>query len=230
MNPSYDVEVTPQWHQAYPGAHIGLLLVSGVDNSKRPTPLDEHKRQLVTSIRQRYQGHDRSQLLQLDELQAYRSYYKRFGNTYHVQLQLESILFKGKSLPRVSPLVDACFAAEMETLILTASHDAESLEWPVAIDAATGIEEILQLSGALKTVKAGDMLMRDSLSVVCSVIYGQDRRTAITPSTSRALFVAYVPAGIPAHSVDAHLEKIKSNVLLFAPQAEVGYLRVHSAS
>src|SRR5262245_24144930 len=59
---------------------------------------------------------------------AYVRYYKRFSKTYHVQLQLESIVLKRKSLPSVSPLVDANFTAEVETLVLTAGHDAQKLE------------------------------------------------------------------------------------------------------
>ncbi len=225
----YAVTASATWHQSYPGAHIGLLLVGGVDNSKRPNPLDEHKKSLAEQLRQRYQGWDRAALLELPELSAYRNYYRRFGNTYHLQLQLESVIFSGKPLASINPLVDACFAAELDTLLLTASHDADKLVWPVQIDVARGDEHLIQLSGADKTVKVQDMLMRDAESVVCTVTYGPDRRTAITPHTTRALYVAYVPPGIPAEIVSNHLDKIKDNVLLFAPQAEVDYLRVHSA-
>jgi DNA/RNA-binding domain of Phe-tRNA-synthetase-like protein len=217
------ITATDRWRQAYPGAHIGLLLVSGADNTVRPTALEQAKRQLEAVLRKRYQDFDRPGLRQISELNAYRAYYKRFGNTYHVQLQLESVVLGGKSLPAVSPLVDACFAAELETLILTASHDSDRLVWPVEIDVAIGGERIVQMSGVEKAVKTGDMLMRDALSVVCTVLYGQDQRTAITPNTRRALFVAYVPAGIPQEIVSAHLEQIKANVLLFTPQAEVEY-------
>ncbi len=224
-----EIIVTQTWYQEYPGAHIGLLLVRKVDNSTPSNPLEAFKKSLAVQLRQRYQGWDRAALLELPELSAYRAYYRRFGNTYHVQLQLESVIFSGKPLPSISPLVDACFAAELDTLLLTASHDADKLVWPVTIDIAQGDEQLIQLSGAEKTVKARDMLMRDSQSAVCTVTYGPDRRTAITPDTSRALYVAYVPPGIPAESVSIHLDKIRDNVLLFAPQAEVDYLRVHSA-
>ena len=47
-----------------------------------------------------------------------------------MQLQLESIVLKAKSLPDVSPAVDANFMAEVETLILTAGHDVEMLAEP----------------------------------------------------------------------------------------------------
>jgi len=41
-------------------------------------------------------------LLEHPILKAYQEYYRRFKKTYHVQLQLESLLFKGKSIPSVA--------------------------------------------------------------------------------------------------------------------------------
>ena len=100
-------------------------------------------------LRSRYAGYDRPMLLQNEVLNAYRAYYKRFNKTYHVLLQLESVL-GGKSLPSVNPLVDACFAAELETHLLTASHDAELLSGKSLIEASAGGEQIGQLGGAVK--------------------------------------------------------------------------------
>ena len=70
---------------------------------------------------------------------AYRDYYKRFDKTYHVQLQLESLLFKGKSIPSVAGLVDAMFMAEMKDWLLTAGHDLDSLQLPLRLEATTGV-------------------------------------------------------------------------------------------
>ena len=168
-------------------------------------------------------------MIETEVLRAYRSYYGSFGNTYHVQLQLESILHKGKSLPNVSPLVDAVFAAEMETLLLAAGHDADELCFPVKIDQSLGTETFIRINGTEKTLKANDMMMRDAKGVVCSILYGQDQRTPISQKTRQALFVTYVPPGIKAESVAAHLDTIKRNIILFAPDAETKYQQVHTA-
>lgn len=224
-----EVAVTDKWKQGFPGAHIGMLLMGNVDNTKRPTPLDEMKKELVSSLRSKYAGYSRADLLELEELRAYKAYYKQFGNTCHVQLQLESVLHKRRSLPNVSPLVDANFAAEMETLLLTAGHDADCLCPPVTIDISNGSEEFIQMNGNKKILKANDMMMTDARGVVCTVIYGQDQRTPISPKTRRALYVTYVPAGVGRSAVATHLDTIKRNVLLFAPDAEVEYQQVHAA-
>ena len=224
-----EIDVTDRWKKTFPGAHIGMLMLGNVNNTRRPNALDDRKRKLEIHLRKKYAGFSRADLLAVDSMQVYRQFYKRFNKTYHVLLQLESVLNKGKSLPSVSPLVDANFAAELETQILSAGHDADRLETPISIDAATGSEELIQMNGSRKTLKPRDMMMRDGRGVVCSVIYGQDQRTPISVDTRRVLYVAYVPAGIDKDGVFAHLETIKHNVLLFAPNADIEHLQVYAA-
>ncbi|WP_300464422.1 phenylalanine--tRNA ligase beta subunit-related protein [Desulfobacula sp.] len=224
-----DISVSNQWRQAFPGAHIGMLLMGNMDNRKRSTPLDELKKDLVFALRSKYDGYSRADLLKTQVLRAYKAYYRNFGKTYHIQLQLESILHKGKSLPNVSPLVDANFAAEMETFLLSAGHDADRLCSPVRIGKSHGTEAFIQINGSKKTLKANDMVMTDAKGVVCTVIYGQDQRTPISPNTRRALYVTYVPPGIETASVATHLETIKKNIILFAPDAAVEFQQVYSA-
>ncbi|MBE9100357.1 phenylalanine--tRNA ligase beta subunit-related protein [Vacuolonema iberomarrocanum] len=224
------VEVTDRWHQHFSGGHVGLLLIGTVDNAKRETPLDQKKREIELRLRETFASYSRKDLLGLEVLSAYRQYYKQFGNTYHVQLQLESIVHKGKALPNVSPLVDANFAAELETLILTAGHDADLLVPPLIIDAAQGTESFVQMSGAEKTLKPNDAMMSDVKGIVCTIIYGQDQRTPISPSTCRALYVAYAPPGIATAMVQQQLDAIRDNVLLFAPNAQVEMMEIYSAS
>jgi len=162
-------------------------------------------------------------------MSAYVRYYKAFGKTYHVQLQVESIALKGKSLPDVTPLVDANFVAEVETLVLTAGHDVAKLQGAVSFDVSRDGDQIVQMSGVLKPLPAGDMIMRDAGGVCCSILYGQDNRSPISPQTSRVLYVAYAPAGVPADAVDAQLQKIEENVRLFSPAAVVEQRLVISA-
>jgi DNA/RNA-binding domain of Phe-tRNA-synthetase-like protein len=144
-------------------------------------------------------------------------YYKRFEKTYHVLQQLESVALKGKSLPSVSPLVDANFAAELETLVLTAGHDAERLKAPLLLDVSVEGDTLVQMSGAAKRVPAGDMVMRDAEGLACSILYGQDNRSPITTATTAALYVAYAPPGVGEAAVRAQLEGILANVRTFAP-------------
>jgi len=162
-------------------------------------------------------------------MSAYVRYFKRFGKTYHVQLQVESIVSKGKSLPNVTPLVDANFVAEVETLVLTAGHDAAKLQGAVSIDVSRDGDQMTQMNGALKPLAAADMIMRDANGVCCSILYGQDDRSPISSATSHVLYVAYAPAGVPAEVVDGQLRQIEENVRLFSPKVSIEQHRLLSA-
>jgi DNA/RNA-binding domain of Phe-tRNA-synthetase-like protein len=136
-------------------------------------------------------------------------------------LQLESVTLKGKSLPHVSPLVDANFAAELDTLILTAGHDVVQLETPIMIDVAHEGDEIIQMGGSHKDVPVGDMLMRAAKGVACTILRGQDNRSPISKATTHVLYVSYVPEGVTEEQVRAQLEAMERYVRLFAPDCKV---------
>ena len=102
-------EVTEAWKSAFPDAHAGVLVMQNVINPASHADLERSKEALQEELRSAYCGLDRSRLQALPALQVYDAYYKRFKKTYHVQLQLESIVFKGKSIPSVAALVEAMF-------------------------------------------------------------------------------------------------------------------------
>ncbi len=213
------ISATSAWREAHPGAAIGLLELAGVDQGCSPARLEQQKRATEALLRQRYGGFTRQDLLALPVMAAYERYYRRFKKTYHVLLQVESIVFKGKDLPGVAPLVDAGFCAEVETLIATAGHDVEKLCRPVTVDVSVQGDRQTQMNGAARDIYAGDMVMRDAGSICCSFMYGQDHRSPISPQTTHALYVAYAPAGVPADQVERQLRKIEANVRLFSPAA-----------
>lgn len=224
------ISTTNEWQMSHPGAVIGLLELSNVGGVHTSPELDARKRELESDLRQRYQGFTRKDFLALPILSAYDRYYNRFDKTYHVQLQLESIVLKGKSLPAVSPLVDANFMAEMETFVLSAGHDAAKLAEPVVMDVSREGDSMTQMNGTLKVIRSGDMVMRDAGGLACSILYGQDNRSPISPETSHVLYVAYVPPGVPAESVEAHLRTIEANIRLFSKSAVLEQLRLLTSS
>jgi DNA/RNA-binding domain of Phe-tRNA-synthetase-like protein len=211
------ISATAEWRTAHPGAVIGLLELSRVENGTPSLPLDDRKREVEARVRSRYQGFARHDFLALPVMAAYAQYYKRFSKTYHVLLQVESIVSKGKRLPSVSPLVDSNFIAEVETLVLTAGHDVGRLQGLVSIDVSRDGDQLTQMAGTPKAIPAGDMVMRDARGTCCSILYGQDNRSPISPETSRVLYVAYGPAGVPPEAVEAHLRLVEEHARLVSP-------------
>lgn len=213
------ISATAEWRTAHPAAVIGLLELSRVENTHPSLRLDDRKRETEARLRERYRGFTRQDFLALPIMAAYAQYYKRFNKTYHVQLQVESIVLKGKSLPNVSPLVDSNFVAEVETLVLTAGHDVGKLHGVVSIGVSRDGDQLTQMTGTPKAIRAGDMIMRDAHGICCSIIYGQDNRSPISFETTHVLYVAYAPVGVSAEVVAAHLQAIEENVRLVSPLA-----------
>ena len=220
------ITVTEAWKSAHPGAAIGLLEVSGVDNTIASAELEVRKREVEAQLREKYQNYTRQDFLSIPVIQAYVQYYKRFSKTYHVLQQVESIALKNKNLPTVSPLVDANFMAEVNTLALAAGHDVSKLQGSILIDVAQNGDQMPQMNGAVKDIYAGDMVMKDEHGICCCIIYGQDNLSPISSETTHALYVVYAPVDVPVESVEAQLQAIEENIRLFAPSAMVEQSRV----
>jgi DNA/RNA-binding domain of Phe-tRNA-synthetase-like protein len=219
---------TPAWRAAYPGAQAGVLLIRGAGSPAAPEALAASQAELERRLRERYAGQDRAALLQDPVLSAYAAYYKQFKKTYHVQLQLESVIFKGRALTRVAaPLVQAMFMAELEFRLLTAGHDLASVALPATLDVARGSETYVTLRGEPATLKAGDMYIADGRGILSSILYGPDQRTPITAATRDAFFTVYAPPGIAPATFSAYLEALAASVRQVAPEAVIALSKIY---
>jgi len=216
------VVVTPAWRAAHPGAAVGFLTMHGVENPPAHPGLDAVKAQLVTNLRAQFGEMERATLRETPPLPAYAVYYKRFGQRYHVAMQLESVTQKGKGLPSVAALVEAMFVAELRNLVLTAGHDLDRVTLPLRLDIADGNEgeRFTGPNGTERAVKPGDMYVADAGGVLSAVITGPSAAARIGSGTTRALFVAYAPPGVSRELLEAHLAEIEANVRLLSNGAE----------
>ncbi len=219
-------EVSENWKTAFPGAHVGVLVMREVSNPTAHAGLERHKETLLQELRARYAGMDRSRLEEIPQLRIFGEYYKRFKKTYHVQLQLESILFKGKSIPPVGGLVQAMFLAEVKNMLLTAGHDLDSLKLPLKLDVTRGDETYTLMRGETQQVKAGDMMILDGEGIISNIIYGPDSRSQIKAGTRNVVYTTYAPAGIGEESLLAHMRDIQETITIFADQANTELLQV----
>jgi len=227
---SYQVfEVTSAWKSAFPGAHAGVLAMRNVSNPVHHVELERQKTILEEQLRVQFSGQDRAAIASHPVFQVYGEYYKRFKKTYHVQLQLESIVLKGKSIPSVSSLVESMFMAEVKNMLLTAGHDSDTLHLPLTLDVTRGTENYIKMRGENQVVKPDDMMISDRLGIISNIIYGPDQRTQITADTHNVAFTVYAPSGIDKQAVMKHLEDMRNYVMIIAPQAQVEMQRVYEA-
>ncbi|UCE00969.1 MAG: hypothetical protein JSV42_09735, partial [Chloroflexota bacterium] len=218
------------WQTSHPAAALGALSMRIEGDSQDRSPQIDQVAALETQLRQRYTSMDRTDLLQLPQLAAYTAYYKRYKKTYHLLLQLESIVHKKKSIPKAPPLVQAMFMAELNSLLLTAGHDLDLIQGPIRFDSASGDEVYTLLRGEQVTCKPADMVTRDSLGVFCSIIYGQDFRTRITDNTRSVLYVVYIPPGIKRELIAAHLRDLEKNVVQLFREAKTTFREIFFAT
>jgi DNA/RNA-binding domain of Phe-tRNA-synthetase-like protein len=218
------LSLTDKWKATYPGAGVGVLEMCGVANPESSSELDQRAGHIEQYLRERYSGADRATIKTIPSIQAYSDYYRQFKKTYHVQLQLESVLLKGKSIPGMRALIKAMVSAELKNHLLTAGHDVELLDGSLTADVATGEELYTRFGDKEQQLKQGDMFIADGSGIVSSVIYGPDARTSIRENTEHVCFTVYVVPGIAPATVKAHLADIRDAVMLVSPGAEVEML------
>lgn len=216
-----EITATQEWKNTHAGCAIGILEISALNNAGSCAELNEKKRFIENKLREKYKGFSRADFMSAPVLAEYEKYYKSFEKTYHVQLQIESIVLKNKNLPNVSPLVDSNFVAEVQTFVLTAGHDVDKLDAPLLIDVSRDGDQITQMNGTTKPIRSGDMVMRDGGGISCTIIYGQDNRSPLSAQTKRALFVSYAPSGISYETVETQLKMIEENIRLFSPSCVI---------
>ncbi|PKN95657.1 MAG: hypothetical protein CVU45_00400, partial [Chloroflexi bacterium HGW-Chloroflexi-7] len=107
------ITVNQNFSAVYPSAHVGILVMCDVENAAAHPALEKRKRELEADLRSRFAEKEVQVLEETPPLPAYTTYYKRFDKTYHVLGQLKSIIYKDKSIPSVSSLVESMFIAEL---------------------------------------------------------------------------------------------------------------------
>ncbi|CUH96220.1 hypothetical protein P22_2309 [Propionispora sp. 2/2-37] len=220
------LSVTERWKQIHQGASLGLMVVKNVSSLEQYEALQDCKRDLEAVLRATFTS--KEELSKSFPISVYSEYYKRYKKTYHVFQQLESIIFKGKSIPDVSPVVESMFMAELKNGLLTAGHEYAALNLPLTLDVATGNETYTLINGKKQAVKPQDMILSDAADIISSIIYGPDLRTCILPDTKDVVFIVYAPVGISRDMVINHFTDIYAYVKLASPEARIDQQHVYA--
>ncbi len=212
---------------ALQGSAVGLLIMRDVANLPAHEKLELAKHELTSSIREKFSQATRGDIKSMHPLCVYAEYYKRFGYSYHVLLQLESVVFRGKTISSVSALVTAMFMAELKNTLLTAGHDIEKTDAPLYLKISLGNENYTGLNGKELTTIPGDMMITDSKGVISSILRGPDQRTSIDLKTNQVVFTVYALSGIDDNLIVQHLNDIESYIQIFSDAANTNLKKVY---
>ena len=215
--------------QTYPGFHFGALVVRGLDGNPDRPAMDSLVAAELAAIRAGYPAYERKTFVATEPVCHYVGFYKRFTKTYHVLLQLESVLLKDRGIPPVGVPVEAMFLAEVKNLLLTAGHDLDAVQGQLTVRVARGDESFIDMYGKEQRPTPGDLYLTDGVGIMSDVIYGADGRTRITDTTTTALFCVYGVAGITEDQIRGHLEDIQRYIAVGQPQAGPATIDIYAA-
>ena len=174
--------------------------------------------QHVAALREQYREYVRADVFGQN---PYFRYFRKFKKTYPVMMQFESVLLKGREFPRWNAVTAVPFLAELETHVLTGTHDVEQLLGPAELYLAQAKEPFAGLRGDLVHTYPGDLCARDEGGIIFSMIAGADARTCAR-QTSRHVF--YPVFGVPGQDPAAlrpMQERLAEYARILAPDAEV---------
>jgi DNA/RNA-binding domain of Phe-tRNA-synthetase-like protein len=227
------IELSAEWRAEYPRAVAGFLSMREVSGALQGTTgtgaLDEIRERIEADLRGKFLEGGKEALRAHPVMAAYESYYRKYRKTYHVALQLDSVIWKGRKISAAHPLVMAMFMAELSNMLLTAGHDLGKIAAPVRGGVASGRESFTTLGGAIRQTTDGDMMMSDAKGIISSVLLGPDERTAISELTADVLFAVYAPSGIGPEKVRSHLQDIQRFVTVCCPGARAESLECFPA-
>jgi DNA/RNA-binding domain of Phe-tRNA-synthetase-like protein len=176
--------------QTFPSLTAAAIVADGIDDGADVVrKVNEH----LTMARERAAHVPESDL---PAIRAWRRTYAQMGlKPTQFRCAAESLLRRIRTygdLPRVHPLVDLCNAVSAAHAIPIAVLDLDRIEGDLTVRPATGFETYVSFSGDVEHPVAGEVVYADDAGFAHSRrwVTRQSGRSAIRPSTRRALIVA----------------------------------------
>jgi DNA/RNA-binding domain of Phe-tRNA-synthetase-like protein len=189
------------------------------------------KRELEAMLRDRWGSATKQELLADPTLSAYQQYDQRFGQNYHVAMQIRSIAQKGKPIPDRNPLIEVMFMTELRTGVLASVQDTDQIGLPITVDSADGTERYKRYDGVDEQCKTGDQVMIEAGgNVLTSIAQGPTSFGLVGPETTVVTYCFYFVAGVSGAVIDESLAYLDQCVRAACPDAEQARKAIVSAA
>jgi DNA/RNA-binding domain of Phe-tRNA-synthetase-like protein len=178
------------------------------------------KRDLELRLRERFGTASKSDLQAHPLLAPYEQYDRRFGQNYHVTMQIRSIAQKGKQIPDRNPIIEAMFMTELETGVLASAQDADTIALPITVDGTDGSEQYIRYDGVTENCKPGDQAMKDaSGKVLTSISQGPSAHGLVTEFTTSVIYCMYAVDGVSDETLKSALAYLDDCIRAFSLRA-----------
>jgi DNA/RNA-binding domain of Phe-tRNA-synthetase-like protein len=198
--------VDPAVFAAQPGYVAAVVVADGVANG----PSDAAGDALLRDASEHLRARGLARAADDPHIAAWRAAFSSFGAKPSRFLcsaeALAGRVLKGSELPRINRLVDLYNAVSVRHLIPVGGEDAERLDGAPRLVVAQGGEPF---DGADGPPLPGEIVWRDDTAVTCRRWnWRQGRRTALTESTGRALFIFDRLEPLPLTALEAAVDEL----------------------
>ena len=213
---------TDRWRAEHPGSAAAAVRYDGLSGVDDTLALATVKRDLEASLIERWRNASKQDLLADPTLGAYEQFYRRFGQNYHVAMQIRSVAQKGKPIPARNVIIEAMFMTELACGVLAAAQDLDQIALPIVVDGTDGTEEYTRYDGVSERCKPGDQAMRESAgNILTSITQGPTSYGLVSEKTNSVVYCFYFPAGVLGRTIDAALATLDQFVRAGNPEAQV---------
>lgn len=210
--------VTFEKDAALSGVPFGVLEVVYPDKALwRTEDFQTMLGERLQRLRERYADYDRKSVFGEN---VYFRFFRKFKKTYPVMMQLESFLLKGRPFPDADAVTAVPFLVELETQILSGTHDVDDVHGTVRLFAGTEKAPFPGMRGEEAHTYPGDFCARDNDGIIFSMIAGADARTCAKPGSRHVFYPVFGVAGQPEAEISAVLDRLEEYVRVLAPEAE----------
>lgn len=176
----------------FPRLKVGLLIVSGADNTKNNEEITAQLRENEAGVRAKFNIDtlkDHPKIASLQEV------HRNFGSNPNKfppshQALIKRVL-KGGQLPSINPLVDIYNIISLKYAVPAGGEDLDQCVGDIRLAFAEGNEDFLPLGEQTKDPpKAGELVYKDDKGVICRRLdWREGDRTKLTAGTKNAVLV-----------------------------------------
>jgi hypothetical protein len=123
-------------------------------------------------------------------LEAFESFFARYGQECPLRGQISKAAKAGFSSSIPAPIL-ALLTLEASTGVLMGVQNMDAMCDCLELDVLPAPQSFLGLNGKIVNCLAGEVVVRDGLDIVASLLRGPDRRTAVTGSYVNLLFYVF---------------------------------------
>jgi len=208
--------------ERYKNVNLGTLIVRDVQNKEFDERLDKEKRIVEQYIMDNYKEPDN-----VKRIREYNDFYFEFGETFPVKYQIKSIL-EGKQIPSISCLVEAMFMTELKHICLMAGHDLDAIQGDLVLDIAQEGEMYIKINDEKQELKKDDIVLRDGMGIIASVLYGPDNRTKIIPISKNIIYMAYFTFAVTRSEIIIVMADLAKYLRICeGPHANIERMKIH---